>query len=89
MTTPPLTNSKFLCCLKSEYSDYVEKLPKGIQRHLTKVLDWDHKGINEDLNKIADLMGDSWEEIFSSSLPFILIGDLEKQYQAKPPKMLR
>ena len=50
----------------------------GVQQYLANVLDWDHKGINKDLNKIADSMANSWEEILSSSLPHTTISDLKR-----------
>ncbi len=46
---------------------YVSSLPPPARLHLELQLDWGHKGVDKDLNEIADHMMD-WEEKLSTHL---------------------
>lgn len=56
-------------------------LPPIAQGYLSNVLDWDNKGVNKDLDKIAHFMID-WEEKLSSGLeiPYIDVENLKKDF---------
>lgn len=60
------------------YEEYVSLLPECARKYLKEQLDWDNKGVDHDLNDIADKMHD-WEEKLSAKLELtpIEIGDLK------------
>ena len=45
----------------ADYDEYVCKLPHSTRAYLNKVLDWDNKGVDKDLEKISQLMTDDVE----------------------------
>ena len=47
--------------LFSEYEDYVSSLPTEALEYLKNEIDWDHDGVEEDLDYIAQHLTD-WEE---------------------------
>jgi hypothetical protein len=70
-----------------DYDEYVSRIPEGTQHYLTRVLDWDNKGVNKDLDEIAASMIE-WEEKLSSALeiPWHRICDLKGN---KTPLLIR
>ena len=50
-----------------DYLAYVSSLPASVHPHLRRQLDWDHKGVDRDLNEIALYMLD-WEQKLSVHL---------------------
>ena len=44
--------------LTADYDEYVRNLPDSVRPYLDNVLDWDNKGVDKDLEKIADLVTD-------------------------------
>ena len=71
-------------CISTAYDDYVSVLPLTSREYLDKVLDWDNRGVNKDLDKIAHVMID-WEEKLSSGLeiPYVDIQNLKTEYANK------
>ena len=60
-------------------------LPEAARGYLDEVLDWDHKGVDKDLNQIALYLTD-WEENLSTGLeiPYHDIDALKDKYSQKP-----
>ena len=67
----------------------MSSLPAGVQRYLDEVLDWDQKGVDKDLMKIAHHML-GWEEQLSALLGLtqVDIHDIKKIH-SKQPKLQR
>ncbi len=59
-------------------------LPESVRPHLEQQLDWDHKGVDEDLNEIAHHMLD-WE-LHSSRLGLTRenVEDINSKHKDKP-----
>lgn len=72
----------------ADYEQYVSGLPPLARGYLSEVLDWDNKGVNKDLDKIAHFMT-NWEEELSSGLeiPYVEIENLK--VDNKSDKLLR
>ena len=64
---------------------YLSSLPATALAYLEKQLDWDHEGVDQHLNEIADIMID-WEEKLSTFLGLteVQIHDLKEKYSQKP-----
>ena len=60
-------------------------LPASIRPHLEKLLDWDHDGIDTDLNEIAQHMLD-WDEKLSSHLGLTAVDvhDIKAMHRNNP-----
>jgi hypothetical protein len=69
----------------SSISDYLSNLPASVRAHLNQQLDWDNKGMNKDLIKIAyHMLG--WEERLVTHLELtdVDIHDIKARNQGKP-----
>ena len=73
-----------------DYSSYVSSLPACVHPLLEQQLDWDHKGVDRDLNTIADHMLD-WEKKLSTpmKLTTIEIHDVNVKFLHSDPVLLR
>ena len=49
------------CPTTADYDEYVQKLSDSARAHLDKILDWDSKGVDKDLEKISHLVTDDVE----------------------------
>ncbi len=60
-------------------------LPASVHPHLERQLDWDHEGVDRDLNEIADVMLD-WEVRLSSHLGLtdVDIHDIKEIHNKQP-----
>ena len=45
----------------ADYDEYVRKLPESSRAYLDKVLDWDNKGVDKDLEEISHMVTDAVE----------------------------
>ena len=52
----------------ADYDEYVRKLSESSRACLDKVLDWDNKGVDKDLEKISHLVTDDVEMKLLSEL---------------------
>ena len=50
-----------------DFQSYKSSLPASALQYLERTLDWDHEGVDIDLNEVADHMLD-WEERLSTLL---------------------
>ena len=68
-----------------DFQSYISSLPKSTLQYLECVLDWDHGGVNKDLNEIAYKMI-HWEEKLSDLLELneIDIHDIKAKYSHEP-----
>ena len=73
-----------------EYKEFIQHLPEAAHAFLKKELDWDKRGVNKDLDKIACSMG-RWEVTLSSQLNLSQteIEDLKTEHSKEPPELLR
>ncbi len=69
-----------------DISSYTSSLPASARPHLELQLDWDHEGVDKDLNEIAYYML-HWEEKLSTHLGLtdIDIHDIKDTYRDRPP----
>ena len=52
----------------ADYDEYVHKLPESSRAYLDKVLDWDNKGADKDLEEISHLVTEDVEMKLLSEL---------------------
>jgi hypothetical protein len=63
----------------------VSSLPASVHPYLEKQLDWDHEGVDRDLNEIAHYML-NWEEKLRIHLGLTVVDvhDIKDKYPSKP-----
>ena len=71
--------------LSTLHAAYVSSLPASVRPHLEQQLDWDHEGVDKDLNEIALVMLD-WEETLTTHLKLtqVDISDIMERYPHNP-----
>ena len=62
--------------LSADYDEYVRKLPDSARPYLDKVLDWDNKGVDKDLERMSHMVTDDVKE---KLLPELKIPDEDMQ----------
>ena len=69
-----------------DFQAYVSQLPDNTRPYLSKQLDWEHGGVDKDLNEIADHFLLNWEEKISAHLGLTGtdIHDIKNMHQNKP-----